>query len=154
MLQQQKRVTQSLPISLAQTIEVKMEVVFGTPSQNCIGSGVCMLMNRFPRHKQLPCPHAPAWISFEYGQLVFRFSKAEVLRADVASRLDPPWFLVEESFPVPRCAVRHLGLPAQHVSPGIYRIVETNKDWFLAFPLARWSKSKRPVKYWKSRPWP
>jgi hypothetical protein len=114
-----------------------MEVVFGAPSQNCIGSGVCMVMNRLPRQQQLPCPHAPTWISFERGLLVFRFSKAEVVRQDAISRFDAPWFLVQESFHVPLYTSRHLGLPSQWIRPGLYAIEETAKDWLLTFCLTR-----------------
>ncbi len=137
MLQQQKRVAPSLPASLAQPREIRMEVVFGTPSQNCIGSGVCMVMNRLPRQKQLPCPHAPAWISYERGFLVFRFSKDEVVRQDAISRFGNPWFLVQEPFHVPLYTMRHLGLPSQWVPPGLHAIEETDKDWLLTFCLIK-----------------
>ncbi|MFN0034961.1 MAG: hypothetical protein ACKVUS_07845 [Saprospiraceae bacterium] len=135
MLQQQKRVAPSLPISLAQTHEIKMEVVFGAPSQNCVGSGVCMIMNRLPRHLQLRCPHAPAWISFERGLLVFRFSKSEVVREDARSRFDSLWFWVDEPFQMPRHTIRHLGLPSHWVHPGLYQVEDTAKDWLLTFNL-------------------
>lgn len=133
MLQQQKHGSPSLPVSLAQIREISMEVVFGTPSQNCIGSGICMLMNRLPHHQQLQCPHAPAWISFVQGSLVFRFSKVEVTRKDAVSRFNDSWFLVEESFKLPRYSARHLGLPVEWVRPGMYAMEETPKDWILTF---------------------
>ncbi len=136
MLQQQKQVAPCLPITLVQTREIRMEVVFGTPSQNCIGSGICMVMNRLPSHRPLRCPHAPAWISFEHGLLVFRFLKTEVVREDAIYRFDAPWFLVQESFQIPLYAKRYLGLPSQWVSPGLYAIEERPKDWLLAFSLS------------------
>lgn len=135
MLQQQRRITPQLPISLLTSPEVKMEVVFGTPSQNCIGSGVCMLMNRAPRLQPLRCPHAPVWISFRNGRLVFRFAKIEVTREDSIARFDSPWFLVQEPFEIPRLTARSLGLQQTQVPPGIYSIEETTKDWYLTFPI-------------------
>ncbi len=121
--------------SVPQASGIRMEVVFGTPSQNCIGSGICMVMNRLPYRQQLRCPHAPAWLSFEQGLLVFQFSKSEVLGKEAINRFASPWFLVQEPFQVPRHCARQLGLPALWVSPGLYKITETRMDWFLAFPL-------------------
>ena len=135
MLQQQKRAAPNLLMSLTQAREIRMEVVFGTPSQNCIGSGVCMVMHRLPVHQTLRCPHAPALISFERGRLIFRFSKSEVIREDALSRFGSRWFEVQESFQMPRYAARHLGLPSLWVLPGLYTIEETGNDWLLAFSL-------------------
>ena len=135
MLQQQKRVAPGLPITLVRIREIRMEVVFGTPSQNCIGSGVCMVMNRLPRLQHLKCPHAPAWVSYEQGQLVFRFSKTEMTRDDAAARFDALWFLVQEPFQIPIHTARHLGLPSNWVQPGVYPIEETTRDWYLTFPV-------------------
>jgi len=121
--------------ALTQANVIRMEVVFGTPSQNCIGSGICMVMNRLPNRQQLRCPHAPAWLSFERGLLVFRFSKSEVLTEDAIRRFASPWFLVQEAFQVPQHCARQLGMPAQRVSPGVYKITNTRLDWLLAFQL-------------------
>jgi len=135
MLQQQKQVSPSLPISLVRTHEIRMEVVFGTPSQNCIGSGVCMVMHKLPPDHLLKCPNAPAWVSFENGLLNFRFPKSDVLRQDVLIRFCSPWFLVQESFQLPRYTARRLGMPKHWVQPGLYTIEETAKDWLLSFRL-------------------
>ena len=133
MLQQQKKLAPSLPIGLLHTREIRMEVVFGTPSQNCIGSGVCMVMNHLPLHWQLSCPHAPAWVSYEKGLLRFRFSKSETLREDAVSRLESPWFLVQESFQLSRYAARRLGLRSHWIPPGLYPVEESADCWVLCF---------------------
>ncbi len=135
MLQHFNRVAQPQLRSLTQANSLKMEVVFGTPSQNCIGSGICMVMNRLPNRQQLRCPHAPAWLSYEQGLLVFRFSKSEVLGEQAISRFASPWFLVQEPFQVPRHCARQLGIHMHWVSPGVYKITDTLLDWVLAFQL-------------------
>ena len=48
---------------------IRTEVIFGTPSQNCIGSGICMIMSRLPVRQPLRCPHTPAWIYFEQDRI-------------------------------------------------------------------------------------
>jgi hypothetical protein len=135
MLQYQKRFMPSLPVSLAPTREIRMEVVFGTPSQNCIGSGVCMVMNRLPSHRTLHCPHAPAWISFDQDKVLFRFLKTEVVREDAVRRFDSPWFLVQEPFEIPRLTARSLGMSSNRVCPGVYTVEERAGDWVIAFNL-------------------
>ena len=133
MLQIQQKVAPLMPMRVSQTREIRMEVVFGTPSQNCIGSGVCMVMNRLPRHRTLHCPHAPAWISYDQGKVLFRFDKSEVTREDAIIRFNEVWFPVQEAFEIPRLTARDLGLASTWILPGIYSIEETVKDWILAF---------------------
>lgn len=135
MLQHQNRLQPSLSMQRSLLHEIKMEVVFGTPSQNCIGSGVCMVMSRLPRTQALHCPHAPAWISYQSGRLDFRFRKNEVLREDAIRRFGSPFFLVNEAFCLPRLATRPLGLPSAWVSPGVYSIEHTALDWIIGFNL-------------------
>lgn len=132
-LLQQKQMVPSLPVSLVLQDEIRMEVVFGAPSQNCIGSGVCMVMNRLPPN--LPCPNAPVWVSYDKGRLIFRFPKSEMLREDAQSRFGSLWFFVQESFQLPRYTARRLGMPIHWVSPGLYVIEKTAKDWVLSFRL-------------------
>lgn len=131
MLHLQKWSAPSLPITLALAKEIRMEVVFGTPSQNCVGSGVCMIMNRLPRHKNLWCPHAPAWISYEEGRVRFRFVKSEVMREDAVTRLDSRFFLIRETVQMPRKLTTQFGLSSPWVKPGLYPMEENSREWIL-----------------------
>ncbi|MBN8679495.1 MAG: hypothetical protein J0M29_14795 [Chitinophagales bacterium] len=116
-------------------LEVRMEVVFGTPSQNCIGSGVCMVMHHLPQRYPLYCPHAPALISFQGGQILFRFLKTEMQRADACHRFEGPWFVVEEEFRMPKSTARRLGMPTEWIQPGVYAIEETAREWQIRFKV-------------------
>ncbi|MFM9951876.1 MAG: hypothetical protein ACKV1O_28355 [Saprospiraceae bacterium] len=143
MLQHYKqRVALNLPIAGALTHEINMEVAFGTPTQNCIGSGVCMIMNRLPRHRRLQFSHAPAWTSYKKENLMFRFPKLEIVREDEISRFNSQYFLVYESFHIPRHVALYLGQPSAWVGLGIYLMKETVKDWILAFRLKAPVRSK------------
>jgi len=115
--------------------EIRMEVVFGTPSQNCIGSGICMVMGRLPSIEILKCPHAPAWISYDQGLLRFRFSKSAVVREDAVRRLESPWFLVQEPFQLSGYTARRLGMISNWFSTGLFPVTETEKDWIISFPI-------------------
>lgn len=133
MLQQKNRTATGISVALVRPLEIRMEVVFGTPSQNCIGSGICMVMNRLPRLQTLRCPHATAWLSCLPGTLVFRFSKTDIQTEEARLRLAGPWFPVMESFCIPRHTARRLGLVTEWIWPGLYRIEETAHDWQLFF---------------------
>jgi hypothetical protein len=133
MLKIQTLALPQLPITLVKPLEVKMEVVFGTPSQNCIGSGVCMVMHHLPQRYPLHCPHAPAYISYQGGMLLFRFMKTEMQRADACCRFEGSWFVVQEEFRMPKSTARRLGMPTEWVRPGMYLIEDTAKEWLLRF---------------------
>ena len=135
MLKYQTLVPSQIPITLVQPLEVKMEVVFGTPSQNCIGSGVCMVMHHLPQRYPLYCPHAPALISYQEGQLVFRFLKTDMRRTDAVARFGGSCFEVEEEFRMPRSTARRLGMPTEWVRPGVYAIEGNAKEWQLRFDV-------------------
>ncbi len=151
MLQIQKWAARNMPITLALAKEIRMEVVFGTPSQNCIGSGVCMVMSRLPRRSGLWCPHAPAWISYEVNELKFRFVKSEVNREDAIPRLNSRFFLMRETFQLPQRAAMQLGLPTPWVRPGLYPLAETSKEWILSVGLNEDTGNKIQKKHTKSR---
>jgi hypothetical protein len=133
-----------VPITIFPPLEVRMEVVFGTPSQNCIGSGVCMVMHHLPQRYPLHCPHMPAMISYQGGQLLFRFPKSEVQRPDAAVRFEGSWFLVEEEFRMPKSTARRLGMPSEWVRPGTYAIDETAREWQLRFSVYGFNDHRRP----------
>lgn len=135
MLKYQTLAPPPIPITLVSPLELRMEVVFGTPSQNCIGSGICMVMHHLPQRYPLYCPHAPALISYQQGQLIFRFVKAEIYRSDAADRFCGSWFEVNEEFRMPKSTAKRLGMPSEWVRPGSYLIEENAKEWQMRFEV-------------------
>lgn len=116
--------------------EVEMEVVFGTPSKNCSGAGICLIANRFPKGYAIACPHAPASIHLVSSrELVFRFRKRSLSETAVARFFNRRYFQVEESFLLPKHLVRMWRLSAASVNPGQYLLEEYSQEWRLYFPL-------------------
>ena len=116
--------------------EVEMEVVFGTPSRNCSGTGICMIAGRLPQGKVIPCPHAPAIIYCVPGQeLVFRFRKQHLGPRAVDAFFQTSDFRVEEPFSLPQRLIRQWELPIGQIPPGRYCMEEYSKEWRLYFPL-------------------
>lgn len=136
MLRQKVETAHPALLPLPPVKEVEMEVVFGTPSRNCSGSGICMITSRFPDGYTIPCPHARAIIHFSPGEeLVFRFRKQRLCNRAVQAYFSPGFFLVEEPFSLPQRLVRQWSLPITQVSPGRYLLEEYSSEWRLYFPL-------------------
>lgn len=113
-----------------------MEVVFGTPSKNCAGAGICLIANRFPDSYKIPCPHAPAIIHYLPGrELVFRFRKKQISEAAVRKYFNESHFLVEESFALPKQLVKRWQLPKMQIPAGKYLLEEYSREWRLYFNL-------------------
>ena len=122
--------------SAANIREIEMEVVFGTPSRNCSGAGICLIAARFPQGHKIPCPHAPAIINYVPGrELVFRFRKHRISDTAVRRYFHKRYFLVEEAFELPQRLVRHWQLPQTHIPPGKYQLEEYSQEWRLYFML-------------------
>ncbi len=124
--------------------EVEMEVVFGTPSKNCSGAGICMIAGRFPQGYTIACPHAPAIIHCAPGQeqeLVFRFRKNRLCGRAAQAYFTAGYFLVEESFSLPQRLIRQWGLPVDKIPPGRYLLEEYSREWRLYFSL----QSEKPL---------
>lgn len=124
-------ITRALPVR-----EVEMEVVFGTPSKNCEGAGVCLLTERMPKRQIITCPHAPAIIHYPPGrELIFRFIKSHLSQPVVQQYFSGDHFLVEEPFRLPLALVRRWRLPVRKVNPGHYLLEEYSREWRLYIPF-------------------
>lgn len=135
----------SLPAIISTPLEIKSEVVFGSPSQNCLGTGICMVMHRLPKEYTIRCPHAPAWFSYEEGGLLLRFSKQGVQDERVLAMFDSPWFWVEERFKLPLYMSRRLLLPAIWGAAGLYRIEQDRNNWYINVGLTAVANLRGPT---------
>ena len=116
--------------------EVEMEVVFGTPSKNCSGTGICMIASRLPQGYLISCPHARVIIHCIPNQeLVFRFRKNRLCDRVAQAYFSAGYFLVEESFALPQRLIRQWGLPVDKIPPGRYLLEESSREWRLYFSL-------------------
>lgn len=136
MLRQKLETTLPAALLAPPVREVEMEVVFGTPSKNCSGTGICMIAGRFPQGYTIPCPHAPAIIHCIRNQeLVFRFRKHRLPEEAARTYFSTGSFLVEEAFSLPQRLIRLWGLSIEAIPPGRYLLEEYSREWRLYFPL-------------------
>ncbi len=116
--------------------EAEMEVIFGTPSRNCEGSGICMVTERLPGGHTVPCPHARVIIycDIENRELVFRFPRRYVTEQIERRFFSDSFFLVEEPFPIPLRLRRKWGIEGKYVPQGQYPIERYSTEWRIYFP--------------------
>ena len=133
MLRQTNKAALTLPFD-ASPRQMEMEVVFGTPSKNCDGAGVCMLIHRLPKSLDIRCPHAPAIIHCSPGrELIFRFRKNDLNGLAIQAYFTSEYFLVEEAFRIPPSLVRKWNLPVRWIQPGRYPIAKFYREWRVYF---------------------
>jgi hypothetical protein len=119
--------------------EIVTEIVFGTPSKNCEGVGICrMLGPNYIGDRQILCPHAPAYLGLDVVRNVMtvRFPKIHITRQMVARHFYKRLFKVTESYRVPARFTRAFGIRQMlTIHEGIYAVKETREDWILVFDL-------------------
>lgn len=128
---------QAIPIggipALVPLEEIKMDVVFGSPSKHCAGLGICMIFHHDPmlKHK-IKCPGFIAFLSSTPDRrLRFRFPKAGNADEQLAARFVNNYFLVEERFYIPRALAQAWRLPSVWAAPGLYPVLETTQEWLV-----------------------
>lgn len=121
-------------------IQVSAEVVFGSPSKNCDGYGVCMLTSRkdiFPVVST--CNITPCTVirHRDRQELVLAVDKKN-LSKQIADKFlkNGQHFLVEESYPLSLSFLRKVGLGTRMcILAGSYRIREQKSQWQITLQL-------------------
>jgi hypothetical protein len=107
-----------------------VEVIFGTPSKNCAGMGVCMVARPNTRLLQrVVCPGVLSTLSYQHEQIVFEFQYRHINPIVIKQRFLEPCFWVEEPFMLPLYLVRKWSLPTRWIAPGAYPIFYQNDIW-------------------------
>jgi len=112
--------------------EVELSIVFGTPSKNCEGIGICRMLDaKYMAGIVIKCPHVPGFLSLEAerGVLSIRFPKKFLTSQMVARHFCKRLFKVTESYRVPAHISRAFGIKKSiQISEGAYQVQETADD--------------------------
>ena len=116
-------------------IKVKSEVVFGSPSQNCSGSGICFVAAYRPyRPLRWSCPRTLSLLSSDNP---YRFSmhfRREDLSPDLQQKyFNSPVFCIEEPVMLAKSLCKSLGLAHETLPRGTYPIYENEAGWTIVF---------------------
>ena len=122
--------------------ECMAEIVFGTPSKNCEGVGICRMIGpNFQVGKAIICPHVPGYLTLDAGRniLSVRFPKKHLSIEMVARHFCKRLFKVTESYRVPVYISRMLGIAQSiQILEGQYAVRETMHDWIVVFGARGW----------------
>lgn len=113
---------------------LQMEVVFGTPSSSCAGSGVCkMLPAGFSISKPIPCPSFKVRAKFTSTTVILSLSTNQISSEQWAFWFKSTYFIVEEDFTVPKWIRRELCFSPSTIRAGCYPILQSGSRIALVF---------------------
>lgn len=122
------------------SIRIHAEVIFGSPSKNCDGYGVCVLVSQIYA-QQYKCASCPCLIIYEKKEdlIVLELRKDQVPTLMAVKFLDNrSLFLVEENYQLSRMLVKEMGLKGAYaIQKGHYTIIESNVKWSIQIPLTQ-----------------
>lgn len=118
---------------------IKADIVFGSPSTGCKGSGVCTVVPATQMSsKALKCPHATAWISMtNQRKLRFSFIKSSMTEQQIKCYFRWNLFQIFESVAMPLFVQNRIGpYRPMIIKSGIYHVEERMSELIVDFNLA------------------
>lgn len=114
-----------------------VEVVFGTPSKNCTGMGICMVARPNSAFlKRIICPSVLSRASCLNKQSVsFEFHRDDIDPVVIMQRFLQPIFLIEEPFMLPDYLVRKWSLETRWIAQGAYPLTFQDNTWRITCKL-------------------
>ena len=114
---------------------LRLSAVFGTPTRNCAGSGLCRLLPRaFSERSSLPCPAWPATLLWGYKKRVILFFEDQ--HSDlIAPNFPEGFFCLEAPFRFPLWLCKKLNLQSAEIPAGWYPVDCQCDRWILSLPV-------------------
>lgn len=115
--------------------KIKAEIVFGSPSMGCKGSGVCKVLPAAAASTDWKCPHATAWISIYKSNCIrMAFLKSSMTPKQINTYFRWHLFQVFESVSMPLFVEKRLhAIQGFTIRPGIYPVIDTNEFLIVKF---------------------
>ena len=115
---------------------IDSQVVFGTPSRDCSGSGICKLYTiHAAKRLHIACEMVPARLAASGKDLHLSFSEADCTESLRQKQFKGLHFLVEEAFQLPSWLTQKLNIPAAFITAGGYPIQRKNGFIWLKLPI-------------------
>lgn len=115
-------------LTLALPMRVRSEVVFGTPSKNCSGNGICMLsQHRMDSRFSGPCPKTQCWVRINpVRQAVYlEFDRHTLTEEMMQKHFASSHFSMEEDVRIPLSISKKWGISGRIVlQSGRYPILK------------------------------
>ncbi len=115
---------------------IDSQVVFGTPSRDCSGSGICKVYTiHAAKHLNISCEMLRVRFVLWQMDLQLCFSEQECTDQLIQKKFCSDHFLVEERFPLPSWLSRKLDIHPAAIPTGSYPIKRKNGFIWLNLPL-------------------
>ncbi len=117
---------------------IKADIVFGSPSTGCKGSGVCTVVPATQMgSKSLKCPYATAWISMKNKRNIrFAFIKSSMTEQQIKCYFRWNLFQVFESVAMPQFVQTRIGYHRPLIiRSGIYHVEVRTHELIVDFKL-------------------
>lgn len=119
---------------------VNSQVVFGTPSRNCSGSGICKVYTiHGAKRLNISCEMVKVCLTLSKNQLYLSFSKSACSEQLIQQQLTSGQFEIEENFELPSWLNRKFKSPALYVPKGSYPLQLKNGFFWLSLSVERCS---------------
>lgn len=124
----------SLPQNPLLSLNHNVEVIFGTPSKNCDGVGICHINGIDHVRVQWKCPHACACLFRDSsGHLQMIFDRQR-LPSNYAERyFANEEFVMEEPYVFPAALCKLLEIGSHTVNPGRYQVRVSERFFKIIF---------------------
>lgn len=125
------------PIAVSKMPEIiNSQVVFGTPSRNCSGSGICKVYTIHGAKKlDISCEMVKVSLRIVNAHLFLFFPQSACSEQLIQQQFANDNFRVEEDFDLPSWLSRKFGSPAVYVPCGNYPVQVQNGLICLVLPL-------------------
>lgn len=119
--------------------EIMLEVIFGTPSKQCRGLGICMIVEpKYLQGKTTKCPRFPGYFQLDTARkmLLARFNGMYLSSQMIARHFSEGLFKVTEHYKVPERICRMLGAGGGLIiGEGSYKVARNGTDWVVVFDM-------------------
>jgi hypothetical protein len=125
--------------SIETSVLLPVLVLFGTPSKNCSGHGICDVT---ARSRPVPsvrgcCPQAPAFfLQLSESEFILLAPKPSLPETVAGRQFSKPFFEMEEAFPLPEFARCCFKLPANaHIPAGQHLFKQDEHFYTIYFDI-------------------
>jgi len=117
---------------------IDSQVVFGTPSRDCSGSGICKLYTiHAAKHLNISCEMVRARLALSDEHLQLSFSEALCSERLLMQHFSNAHFAMDENFVLPSWLSHKFQRLAGFVSHGEYPVLRKNGFIWLKLPITR-----------------
>lgn len=116
---------------------IKSEVIFGKPSKDCAGLGICKVnVNTKSVSTQNDCPASKAIIKTDrFGQVGFYFKNESLCIKARRKYFNSSYFVLGESFVLPKQVIQLMKLKHGVIEAGEYPILKMKSHTLVLFPV-------------------